>query len=196
MTLEPLDTETLHKIFVQPRTAYRFTHQEVTEEQLRTIYDLTKMGPTAFNSQPLRLTFLRSTTARERLLPHVAPSNQPQIQQAPVSAILSFDTCWVDKFEQFNPSMAHAAQKFSREESRLHSAEQSATLSAGYLITAIRALGLSAGPMTGASFSAINQEFFPDGKQRAFMIVNIGYSTPTPYKRNPRFSFEEVAEIL
>lgn len=41
------------ELFITPRTVYHFTNQEVTDEMLREIYNLTKMGPTAFNSQPI-----------------------------------------------------------------------------------------------------------------------------------------------
>ncbi|GAA4798965.1 hypothetical protein [Rothia endophytica] len=38
------------ELFITPRTVSHFTNQEVTDEMLREIYNLTKMGPTAFNS--------------------------------------------------------------------------------------------------------------------------------------------------
>ena len=72
----------------------------------------------------------------------------------------------------------------------------SSSIAAGYFIIATRALGLAAGPMTGADFEGITQEFFPDGERKAFLAVNLGYGVLPEYDRNPRFSFDEAAEIL
>lgn len=57
------------ELFITPRTVSHFTDQEVTDEMLREIYNLTKMGPTAFNSQPLRITWVRSAEAASAWLP-------------------------------------------------------------------------------------------------------------------------------
>ncbi|MDO4253509.1 MAG: malonic semialdehyde reductase [Rothia sp. (in: high G+C Gram-positive bacteria)] len=193
-----LPQESLELLFSQPRTVNHFTDQEVSQEDLKAIWDLTKMGPTAFNAQPLRVTFLRSAQARERLIPLLAEGNQEKTKDAPVTAILSFDTNWSARFEEFNPMAAQMgmASLFTDETARHAAGYQSANIAAGYFITAIRALGLAAGPMTGADFKAIDQEFYPDGQRRSFLIVNIGYGVQPSYPRNKRFDFEDVTEIL
>ena len=43
-------------LFREPRTMRKFTDRPVTDDQLREIQELTYLGPTAFNSQPLRIT--------------------------------------------------------------------------------------------------------------------------------------------
>ena len=45
-----LSVSAREELFITPRTVSHFTDQEVTDEMLREIYNLTKMGPTAFNS--------------------------------------------------------------------------------------------------------------------------------------------------
>ena len=62
-----LNEEQLVALFHEPRTAYSFTEEPVTDEQLRRIQELTYYGPSAFNSQPLRITWIKSPEARERL---------------------------------------------------------------------------------------------------------------------------------
>ena len=62
-----IDAAAVDAIFAEARTANTFTG-EVTEEQARAIYELTKFGPTAFNSQPLRVTYVRSDEARATLV--------------------------------------------------------------------------------------------------------------------------------
>ena len=71
-----------------------------------------------------------------------------------------------------------------------------AHIQAGYFITAIRALGLDAGPMTGADFAGIKKEFFADNAEIPFLVVNIGHGEAPAYPRGARFSHDEVARSL
>ena len=84
----------------------KFTDRPVTDDQLREIQELTYLGPTAFNSQPLRITWIKSPEARERLVKHLIEANQEKARQAPVNAILSYDKAWVDRADVFNPRAA------------------------------------------------------------------------------------------
>ena len=52
LLLSPLDQDLL---FREARTAYAFTDEPVTEDQVRAIHDLVKWAPTAINAQPLRV---------------------------------------------------------------------------------------------------------------------------------------------
>ncbi len=47
-------------LFREAATGYRFSDEPVTDEQVRAVHDLTKWGPTAMNSQPLRIVLVRS----------------------------------------------------------------------------------------------------------------------------------------
>lgn len=71
-----LTEEQLISLFHEPRTVSSFTEEPVTDEQLRRIQELTYYGPTAFNSQPLRITWVKSPEARERLVAHLADGNK------------------------------------------------------------------------------------------------------------------------
>src|SRR5262245_46474045 len=67
--------ECLDVIFRNART-HNSLSGEVTDAQLRAIWDIVKLGPTTANSQPARILFLRSKEARERLKPYLSPGNQ------------------------------------------------------------------------------------------------------------------------
>ena len=82
----------LHRLF-GARTARAFEEGEVTEDQRRAIYELTKMGPTAFNSQPLRIVWVSQDEARDRLVSHMMPGNQPKTAAAPMTAIVRRGGC-------------------------------------------------------------------------------------------------------
>jgi 3-hydroxypropanoate dehydrogenase len=58
---------------------------------LREIYDIAKFGPTSMNTQPMRLLFLRTAAANERLKPYLAPGNVDKTMAAPVTVIVGHD---------------------------------------------------------------------------------------------------------
>lgn len=197
MTEPRLTDDDIKALFIKPRTTRTFTDQPVTDETLRAIYDLTRMGPTAFNSQPLRITWVKSADARERLMPLMTASNREKVANAPMTALLSFDTTWYNRFEEFSPAAASMGEVYgSNPELAAHTGENNAHLQAGYFITAIRALGLDAGPMSGADFAAIEQEFFEGKNRKPFMVVNIGYGEAPAYPRGLRFDFDDATDEL
>ena len=71
-----------------------------------------------------------------------------------------------------------------------------AHIQAGYFITAIRALGLDAGPMTGADFEGLKKEFLAGTNEQPFLVVNIGHGIPSGYDRSARFSHEEATRSV
>src|SRR5215207_9764166 len=147
-----LDAAAVDTLFAEARTANAFTG-EVSEEQARAIYELTKFGPTAFNSQPLRVTYVRSEEARARLVQTLSSGNRAKTESAPLVAILSFDTSWQEQWDTFLPGYnAPKAMYDADPELAASTGNNNAHLQAGYFILAVRSLGLAAGPMTGADF--------------------------------------------
>lgn len=192
-----LTEEQLINLFHEPRTVSSFTEEPVTDEQLRRIQELTFYGPTAFNSQPLRITWVKSPEARERLVAHMADGNKEKTQAAPVTAVLSADAKWAEHVDTFNPYAADFIKGFfTTDELATPAGELSAHLQAGYFITAIRALGLDAGPMTGADFAGIKKEFFADNAEIPFLVVNLGHGEAPEYPRGARFSYEDITRSL
>lgn len=192
-----IDKESMKALFHEPRTVQSFSDQEVTDQELREIYDITRMGATAFNSQPLRITWVRSTEARQRLVPLMAEGNQARVSSAPVTAILSADKKWHRRFSEFAPQAAALESMFeSQPEVSASTGMNNANMQAGYFLTAVRAVGLDAGPMSGADFVAIEKEFFADKDQTPFLIVNIGHGGETSYPRGVRFEFEDATSTL
>jgi 3-hydroxypropanoate dehydrogenase len=83
------------------------------------------------------------------------------------------------------------------EESRARTAELNTGLQVGYAIIGIRAAGLAAGPMTGFDADAISREFFPDGRHRVLVAINMGKPAEDAWRdRLPRLSFDEVVTTL
>lgn len=189
---------TANSIFTDMHTAYRFTPEQVSDEQLAEVYDLAKYTPTALNAQPLRVTFVRTAEAKERLLPLLAEYNRAKSESAPVVAILAADTDFHEHLPVVAPQSPGAREQFAADAgTRETMAMNNAWLQAGGFILAVRAAGLSAGPMGGADLAAVDQEFFPGSSLRSFMLVNIGHAAEDgTFPRNPRLAFEQATELV
>ena len=192
-----LNEEQLVALFHEPRTAYSFTDEPVTDEQLRRIQELTFYGPSAFNSQPLRITWIKSPEAREHLISYLVDGNKPKAESAPMIALLSADHGWVEKADTFNPRSAEFIKGYYADVNLAKpTADLNAHVQAGYFITAIRALGLDAGPMTGADFEGLKKEFLAGTNEQPFLVVNIGHGLPAGYDRPVRFGHEDVTRSV
>lgn len=191
------DSAVLNAIFGEARTANAFVG-EVTEAQAQEIYELAKFGPTAFNSQPLRVTYVRSEEARAKLVEGLAPGNREKTAAAPLVAILSYDTAWHEQWDNFLPGYnAPKAMYDADAEFTAATGNNNAHLQAGYFLLAARSLGFAVGPMTGADFSAIDASFFPEGDQKSFLVVNIGQPAETEIGApKARFEYEKAVRTV
>ena len=191
-----LTEDQITALFREPRTVSAFTDQPVTDEQLQKIQEIAYLGPTAFNSQPLRITWVKTPEARERLVKHMMDGNKEKTLKAPVTAVLAFDKNWQKRFGEFAPQAAAFESYYEAEEARIPAGALSSALQAGYFLTAVRALGLDAGPMTGADFEGIAAEFFQGTDQQPFLVVNLGYGVAPEYPRGTRFEFDDVTRSI
>lgn len=184
-------------LFREAHTAYSFTDEPVSDAQLAEIYELMRHAPTAMNSQPLRVVFVRTREAKARLLPCLAEGNRVKSESAPVVAILAFDTDFHEKLPQLLPMNPTARESFADAAKREEHARFNATLQAGYFILAVRAVGLDAGPMAGFDKAAIDAEFFAGTSLRSLVVVNIGYvADGGNFPRKPHVSFDEAVSLL
>ena len=78
-----------------------------------------------------------------------------------------------------------------------NTAEFNSALQGAYFIIAARSIGLDCCPMLGFNKETLNQEFFPDKKNKAIFICGIGYGDESKLRpRAPRLDFEEACNIL
>ncbi len=191
ITLHP---EARAQLFTDARTANTFTDDPVSDEQLRAIFELAKYPPTAANTQPLRVLFVRQGEARERLLTHMGEGNRAKTATAPVVAVLAVDADFhefIPRVFPIRPEMRDdlAADAVARE----GMARFNATLQIGYWLLAVRAAGLAAGPMAGFDADGLDKEFFAEGTWRSLLVVNIGKPGPDAwFPRLPRLDYEDV----
>ena len=187
----------LAQIFTEARTHNGFLDKPVPEALLKEAVDLAKIGPTAANQSPLRLLFLTSKEAKERLRPFLSAGNVDKTVAAPVVAITAYDLKFYDHLPFLFPH-ADAKSWFAGNEAFAnHSAFQNGTLQVAYLLIALRAVGLDTGPMAGFDNAKVDAEFFPEGNVKSNILINIGYGDVSKlYPRSPRFSFDQIAKII
>lgn len=192
-----LDTDALEQLFTEARTYPGWQDRPVTDETLRRIYELARMAPTAVNSQPVRLVFVRSRQAKEKLKPSLSPGNVDKTMQAPVTVIVAYDTNFHEQMPKLFPSRdmksVFAAQT---PEAREQAAFLNGTLQAGYVILAARALGLDCGPMGGFDKAKVDEAFLQGTGWKSNILINLGYGDPAKlFPRNPRLAFEDACRL-
>lgn len=194
---ESVDDSALDQLFRAARTHNAWQDRLVPEALLREALDLAKMGPTSANVSPMRVVFVRSPEAKERLRPALAPGNVEKTIAAPVTAIMGYDTEFYEHLPRLFPH-ADARSWFVGNDGLIaDTAYRNGTLQAAYFLLALRALGLDAGPMSGFDPGKVEAEFFAGRPVKANFLINIGYGDPAGlFPRSPRFDFEDIAEIV
>ena len=184
-------------LFRNARTQNGFSNDPVSDELLKRLWEITRMGPTSMNCQPARILFLRTPAAKARLIPALSPSNVDKVKQAPVTALVATDT----RFFEHMPTIWHgdgAREMFANNTALAEgTATRNGTLQGAYLMIVARGLGLDCGPMSGFDQAKANAEFFADGRFKSNFLCNLGYGDPSKlFKRNRRFDFDEACQLL
>jgi len=184
-------------LFREARTANTFTDEPVTDGQLQAIYDLIKWAPTSLNTQPLRLTAVRSAAARETLVSHMSDGNKAKTLAAPLALVVTVHRDFHDHLPVLVPHLPGAKDMFADPARRDAVGSFNAAIQLGYLILGIRAAGLAAGPMAGFDAAAIERDLFPAGDQKVLAVVNVGHPGADAYRpRAPRLAFDQVVTTV
>ena len=191
----PADVQDL--LFREARTANSFTDEPVTDEQVAAIYDLVKFGPTAMNTQPLRVVLVRSDEAKQKLLKHMGGSNRDKTENAPLVAVLAADTEFHETLPRTFPHFPGAKDLFADDAAREQAARFNAGLQIGYFIIGVRAAGLAAGPMTGFDAAGVDADLLAGTGLKSIAVVNIGHPGENAwFDRLPRLEREEAVLTL
>ena len=208
----PIANEALDQLFRQARTHNAWLDQPVSDETLRQLYDLMKWGPTSANCCPVRILFLRTPEAKERLRPALMPANVDKTMAAPVTAILAYDELFYQKLPVLFPHNPGIRDYFANSPELAEvTAFRNGTLQGGYFILAARSLGLDCGPMSGFDNAKVDADFFldgsytdeteadvpPDSRIKSNFLCNLGYGDASQLlPRSPRLPFDEVCSLL
>ncbi|WP_444917662.1 malonic semialdehyde reductase [Microbulbifer sp. JMSA003] len=209
--MQPVSSEVLDQLFNKARTHSHWQDKPVSKEVLKQLYDLVKFGPTSANCCPMRLVFVVSKEAKERLKPALNEGNIEKTMRAPVTAIVAYDMHFYEHLPELYPQTPAREWFADSPEYAEVTAFRNGSLQGGYFILAARALGLDCGPMSGFDNALVDEEFFsdkcsapaflpehfPDCHIKSNFLCNLGYGeTDKLYPRNPRLDFDEVCRTL
>jgi len=192
-----VDDAVLDQLFRNARTRNGWTDRPVSDDQIRELYDLVKLGPTSANSCPARFVWVRTTEGKARLAAVVSQTNRPKVLAAPVTVIVGYDLDFADRLPQLFPARGEKMKEiFSDAGLAQTTAFRNSSLEGGYLILAARALGLDTGPMSGFDNERVDSEFFAGTRIKSNFICSLGYgSEENLFARNPRLSFDEAGRF-
>ncbi len=192
-----LNDAALDQLFRTARSYNGWLDKPVSDDQLRAIFDLLKMGPTSANCSPMRIVFVKSDEAKQRLKPHLDEGNVKKAMAAPVTALMANDLKFYDHLPKLFPH-TDARSWFAGNEAKIKdTAYRNGTLQGAYLMLAARALGLDCGPMSGFNAQGVKKEFFAGQDVEVNFICSLGHGDPASiFPRSPRFDFDDVNEIV
>lgn len=192
------DKTTLELLFTEARTHYGWQDRDVSEDTLKALYEIAKMGPTSMNQQPMRVVFIRSGEAKDRLEPCLFEANRPKMRTAPVTAIIAHDLNFWEELPELFPPNKNAQDIFKNNATAAQvNAFRNGTLQGAYFMLAARAVGLDVGAMSGFDNAKVDEEFFHGTSLKSNFLVNLGYAdTSKIFRRLPRLSFDQVCETL
>jgi len=187
----------LDQIFFDARTHNRFDTTPLPHALLGRIYEIARMGPTSANCLPMRVTYVISPEAKERLRPALAAGNLEKTMAAPATAIVAYDLEFHEKLPRLFPH-TDARSWFAGKPKHIETtAFRNGSIQGGYFIVAARALGLDCGPMSGFDNAKVDAAFFPEGTVKSNFLCNLGYGDPAAlHPRGPRLSVDEACQFL
>ena len=194
--ISALDERSIELILTRARSHYAWKDTPVTDEQIRRMYDIVKMGSTSMNGCPARFVFVRSSEGKERIAKSLKPANVPKVMGAPLTVIVAYDLDFWKELPRLFPHEDRRPLFEGKAEYTEDTAYRNSTLQGGYLMIAARAIGLDVGAMSGFSNQIVDEEFFKGTTLRSNFLCNIGTADETAlFQRLPRFDFGDVCSF-
>lgn len=187
----------LDLIFRTARTHTVWLDKTVPDALLRQVYDLAKLGPTSANMTPMRIVFVKSREAKERLKPALHAGNVDKTMAAPVTAVIGMEVHFYEQLPKLFPHAdAKAWFKDLPEDVLEYTALRNSSLQGAYFMLAARALGLDCGPMSGFDNAKVDAAFFAGTTVKSNFLCNLGYGDASKlYPRSPRLTFDEACRV-
>ena len=192
-----LSHQHLQQLWTTARSQNAWLEKSVNNNQIRQLYNLMKFAPTAANTCPARLTFVKSDIAKQKLKPCLDEGNIEKSMTAPVVAIIAYDTEFYEQLPKLFPHTDARSWYAGKPAKIKQVGEMNATLQGAYLMMAARSIGLDCGPMGGFDNQALDKAFFSNGKTKSIFLCGLGYGDETKlFPRSPRLDFDEACEII
>lgn len=186
--------QTLNRIFEDGRTCRVWQDKPIDSALINQIYDLAKLGPTSANCCPLRIVFVKSAEAKQKIKPALDPLNVEKTMTAPMTAIFAYDPNFHDYSDLLFPG---SKAWFSDPKAREYVGLVNATLQSAYFMLAARALGLDCCGMAGFNQEMVNDLFLKEQGFKSIFLCNLGYGDRTNMPpRGPRLTFDQVCAVI
>jgi len=185
-------------LFREARTHSAWLNQPVEDALLKQAYDLARMGPTSANMCPMRIVFVKSKEAKEKLKPALDAGNVAKTMAAPVTAIIAMDIRFYEKLPTLFPHAdAKSWFKDLPENVLEYIALRNSSLQGAYFMLAARSLGLDCGPMSGFNNAKVDEAFFAGTTVKSNFLCNLGHGDASKlHPRSPRLGFDEACRII
>lgn len=200
--LKELEPDALHRLFTGAHTTHTFTDEPVDPALVQRAYEDLRWAPTAFNSQPLRLTVLTPGETRDAVIKHLMEANQAKTKAAPLTIVAAYTADWHERMDVLAPQREGARESFANKGGMRESVgQQSALIQVGYLLLALRAHGLEVGPMTGLNAAGVDSVVHTENGWKTLVVINVGHG-PNPADedairpRGGRLDFDDAAQVL
>jgi 3-hydroxypropanoate dehydrogenase len=191
-----LDDAALDELFRNARTHESFADTPVTDETLRSLYELVKQGPTSGNCTPARFLAIRSKEAKDKLRPCLSMGNADKTMAAPLTIVVAYDPFFYNKLPELYPGADVKGWYTGNPDLVEETAMRNSTLQGGYLLMAARALGLACGPMSGFDRAKLDRAFFSSNSWKSNFLINLGYPSDVELPpRLPRLAFEQAVSV-
>jgi 3-hydroxypropanoate dehydrogenase len=196
--MNPISPEAIGQLFTEARSFSAWLSQDVSDDTLRALYDLVKLGPTSANSCPARFVFVRNGPEKEKLIGSLSPGNVEKVKTSPVTAVVAADELFYDQLPKLYPPMPQFRDLFASDKSLAETTRmRNGSLQGAYMILAARALGLDCGPMSGFDNKKLDEAFFAGTTWKSNFLCCLGYGDRSKLKpRQPRLTFEEACKVV
>lgn len=192
-----LSSSPVRRLLDEGRTHHHWqAGRGIDDALLSKLYDHAKMGPTSANCSPLRLVFIRTPEAKERLKLALFEGNVEQTMAAPVTVIFAYDQLYFDKLTTLFPVVPNARQWFEGPDSE-EIAVRNSSLQAAYFMLAARDYGLDCGPMSGFDRELVRNHFLSHTTWEPNFLCNLGYGVDSKlHPRLPRLQLDEACQFV
>ena len=183
------------------------TNVKISDDELKKIFDLVKLTPSAFNLQPWDFLVVRDQENKKKL--RAIANNQKQVEDASATIVVIATVKKAvaakkvfDKYVEdgvWDKEMAERRlENFKEQDNNLNLEERklwsyrSAVLAAESLMLAAKHFGWDTGPMEGFDFNALQKEYNIPEEYYPVMLITIGKSKISQPDRQYRRPFNDI----
>ncbi|MFH1181510.1 MAG: nitroreductase family protein [Candidatus Woesearchaeota archaeon] len=171
------------------RSVREYENKEITDAQLKKLFDLVRFTPSAYNLQPWEFIIVRDSE-RKNALRECTPSKQQHVENAGADIIILGNKdpeAYLDEIKADEAKRARVKLLTSRSEQESERwTQRDGSLAAMTLMLAAQSMGLSTCPIGAFDADKVRKEFSIPEKFEIVLVVTLGYGKNIPEAPNKR----------